>query len=809
MPLALLRYPSDLVVEDFGAPFSSVAVPWMTGRPVIGVVQWLFAREKSLQYHLPFHWVEGLGVRSHRALIAVSDDLGARLSERNPRAAVTVVANGLDSGAFEPHDCTRSGIAYLGRLEIAQKGLDLLVEAYAGIAGSIEQDLVLGGDGPDRRALEDLVGRLGIADRVHFVGRVAASDRFTWLARADMVAMSSRYETFGMVAAEALAVGTPVVAFDIPCLRALVDAEVGARVSAFDVDAFAGAMRSLATDAVLRQELGARGPGRVAGLRWEGLAEEQANVYRRQLTVAGEMAVGVGPPDEQPEARPRSVVDRFAAQRAATPDRVAVVDGPEHWTYDQLDRAAGGVARALEGLGIVPGDMVGVCLPRSKEAIAALMGIWMIRATYLPLDPEHPPYRLAGLCRRTEVSAVVGRPDHWARIAPSLHCFDASLIAPTPHVPSGPSERRQAPELGTLAYVLFTSGSSGRPKGVQVTHRSLATTLDWLHDTLGPDELAVTTTSVSFTFDPFIIEVLGPLTAGGRVHVIPSALAVGDTESGATLLANTPSVLAELLRAGRLPTSLKTIIVGGEVLTTSLAHDLLSSGGAPRLINTYGPTEATVLATAVEVTLPVLGPVAIGRELPGARVLLLDEALQQVGPGKQGEICLYGPQLAEGYLGEQDETAARFTPWRDGDDALIRIYRTGDLGQYGGDGLLYFCGRMDRQLKVRGVRVEPAEIEAALADHPEVEQAVVTCAGSGPHAHLLAHVTPRSSGLTPADLKVWLGERLPRHLVPDRFVFMESLPVTARRQDCRGAAPGVAADPGSAIAPSGGGRLGE
>jgi glycosyltransferase involved in cell wall biosynthesis/O-antigen/teichoic acid export membrane protein len=283
LPLALLRYRSDLVVEDFGAPFSSVAVPWMTSRPVVGVVQWLFAEEKSAQYHLPFSWVERAGVRAHRRMIAVSADLGDDLTRRNPRAWVTVIANGLDRGAFQTYVRPRAGIAYLGRLEIAQKGLDLLLEAYALIAPGIEQDLILGGDGPDRQDLEDLARRLGIGDRVHFVGRIAANERFAWLAGADVVVMPSRYETFGMVAAEALAVGTPVVAFDIPCLRALVDDQVGFRVPAFDIGKLAQALQDLAVDAVRRRRLGDAGPDRVAMYNWDELAALQGSVYREML----------------------------------------------------------------------------------------------------------------------------------------------------------------------------------------------------------------------------------------------------------------------------------------------------------------------------------------------------------------------------------------------------------------------------------------------------------------------------------------------------------------------------------------------
>jgi glycosyltransferase involved in cell wall biosynthesis/O-antigen/teichoic acid export membrane protein len=283
IPIALLRYPSDLVVEDFGAPFSSIAVPWMTRRPVVGVVQWLFAGNKREEYGLPFDLVERLGVRSHRRLIAVSAELGSQLRSRNPRARVAVVENGLDPAAFVPRAATRAGIAYLGRLEIAQKGLDLLLDAYASAGAALGEDLFIGGDGPDREELEARAERLGISSRVHFVGRVEAGQRFDWLASARMVAMPSRYETFGMVAAEALAVGTPVVAFDIACLRGLVTPETGVVVQPFDVAAFAAALVALSSDQALARRLGARGPAGVAGLDWDILSREQGSFYRSVL----------------------------------------------------------------------------------------------------------------------------------------------------------------------------------------------------------------------------------------------------------------------------------------------------------------------------------------------------------------------------------------------------------------------------------------------------------------------------------------------------------------------------------------------
>jgi len=286
IPYALARYGSDLVVEDFNAPFSSVALPWLTRRPTVGVVQWLFAREKAAQYHLPFHLMEAMGVRAHSRLVAVSPDLGRALQSRNPSSEVTVVSNGLDEEAFCLRRAPRSGIVYMGRLEIAQKGLDMLLGAWASVAAQVGEDLYLAGDGPDMEALRSMASELGVADRVHFLGRIAYRDRMDLLARSSLVVMPSRYETFGMVAAEAMAQETPVLAFDIPCLGSLLEGGAGVTVAAFDVTAFAAQLAALASDPARRLEIGRRGRAAVAPLRWDRLAPLQAEVYRRALTDA-------------------------------------------------------------------------------------------------------------------------------------------------------------------------------------------------------------------------------------------------------------------------------------------------------------------------------------------------------------------------------------------------------------------------------------------------------------------------------------------------------------------------------------------
>jgi glycosyltransferase involved in cell wall biosynthesis/O-antigen/teichoic acid export membrane protein len=293
LPWAVVRYPGELVIEDFAAPFSSVAVPWLTSRPVIGVVQWLFAQQKKSEYGLPFHLVEKVGLASHRHLIAVSEDLGAELRNRNPRAQVSVVENGLPAEAFLRRDLPRSNILFLGRLEESQKGIDLLMRAFACIAGRTDRTLTVAGSGPDEARIRALAESLGVGNRVLFLGHVAPSERFDLLASAELVAMPSRYETFGMVAAEALAVGTPVVAFDIPCLRSILSPGCGILVPAFDTDAFAAALVRVLDDDQLRSRLARAGRAMVNRLSWDGAASVQENLYSRVLIGAqwGDRAV--------------------------------------------------------------------------------------------------------------------------------------------------------------------------------------------------------------------------------------------------------------------------------------------------------------------------------------------------------------------------------------------------------------------------------------------------------------------------------------------------------------------------------------
>jgi glycosyltransferase involved in cell wall biosynthesis len=279
---------ADVVVEDFFAPVSSAAAPLWSGRPTVGVVQWLNAREKARQYWLPFHLVERFGVRRHRWMIAVSEHVGASLRVLNPAATVAVIGNGIPPDAVRTPRTPGPDVLFVGRLEIAQKGLDLLVRAWALAAPRIDGDLVLAGGGPDAARLRGLVERAGVADRVRFVGVVDQAEALELMGRARLVAMPSRFETFGIVAVEALATGTPVVAFDIDALREVLPERCTRQVPAFDVVRYAETLVAAYHDTPWIEAAAPLGRGFAAGYDWDAVATRQEAFYAA--------AAGIGAP---------------------------------------------------------------------------------------------------------------------------------------------------------------------------------------------------------------------------------------------------------------------------------------------------------------------------------------------------------------------------------------------------------------------------------------------------------------------------------------------------------------------------------
>lgn len=282
------RPAAELVVEDFFAPFSTMAAPIWTKRPTIGVVQWLHARDKARQYKLPLHWIERLGVRKYRRLISVSQGIAARLKQLNPDVQVDVIGNGVDPGIWNTQPHLGQDVLFLGRLEYGHKGLDLLLEAWAIACEQVEGNLLIAGTGPDEERLRTSIQQAGLSDRVRMLGWLSGDKKFQALSDARLLVVPSRHETFGLVAIDALAAGTPVIAFDIPCLKEIVPPGTGWIVEAFDVKALGEEIARRYSQAGLAH-VAEQGRKFAAGYNWDALAGMQARTYHSALADLNEL----------------------------------------------------------------------------------------------------------------------------------------------------------------------------------------------------------------------------------------------------------------------------------------------------------------------------------------------------------------------------------------------------------------------------------------------------------------------------------------------------------------------------------------
>ncbi|HVG07877.1 MAG TPA: amino acid adenylation domain-containing protein, partial [Thermoanaerobaculia bacterium] len=477
------------------------------------------------------------------------------------------------------------------------------------------------------------------------------------------------------------------------------------------------------------------------------------------------------------------VHELFEAQARRTPEAVALIDGTREVLYRDLDQMAGRLAGFLRRSGAGPEAVVGLCLDRSAEMVAALLAILKAGAAYVPLDPLYPRERLAFMLEDAGISVVVttealrhSLPDHRARTV--LLDAEAARIeaedAAGPGVPVAP---------GSLAYVLYTSGSTGRPKGVQVPHSALTnfllSMLEW--PGMGPGDILVAVTPL--TFDIAGLELYLPLLAGGRV-VIASRDEARDglrlqallADSGATLLQGTPSTWRLLLESGWQGDRRLKALCGGEALAPELADRILERAG--ELWNLYGPTETTVWST-VEAVVPGRR-ISIGKPIANTQAYVVDPDGQPVPAGIPGELLLGGAGLARGYLHRPDLTAERFLPDPFADAPGARLYRTGDLARWTVAGDLEILGRLDHQVKVRGFRIELGEIEAALVALPGVREAAVVAREDTPGDRRLVAYFAAAGDSAPSidEPRRLLASVLPEHMIPSAFVILPALPLT-------------------------------
>ncbi|HEX2187720.1 MAG TPA: amino acid adenylation domain-containing protein, partial [Longimicrobiaceae bacterium] len=488
----------------------------------------------------------------------------------------------------------------------------------------------------------------------------------------------------------------------------------------------------------------------------------------------------------------RSVHQLFEAQAERTPDALAVVFEDASLTYRELDRRADRLARHLLRLGVGPEVRVGLCLERGLELVVSTLGVLKSGGAYVPIDPTHPAERIAYVLEDSGVAVLLtqeGLRDALpVREGVAVVAVDREWEEPAaePAVPP-PS----AGGVDHLAYVIYTSGSTGRPKGVQVEHRSLAAFLDAMRREPGISADDVLLAVTTLAFDIAGLELFLPLVAGARVvlaaretAIDPRLLAQALDEAGATVMQATPATWRMLLDAGWEGRPGLRALCGGEALGPALAERLLPRVGA--LWNLYGPTETTVWSTARRVERAAGAP-PIGRPIAGTRVYVLDARGAPVPPGVPGELRIGGAGVARGYQGRPELTAERFLPDAYAPEPGARTYRTGDRVRWLASGELEYLGRIDQQVKVRGFRIEPGEVEARLLEHPGVRQTVVVARedASG-EWRLVAYVV----GEAEADgMREHLRRSLPEYMVPGAFVALDRLPLTPNGKLDRGALP--------------------
>ncbi len=430
-----------------------------------------------------------------------------------------------------------------------------------------------------------------------------------------------------------------------------------------------------------------------------------------------------------PAYPPSQAHTRFERQARHQPEAAAIYihgsDETKPWTYAHLEQAANQVAHSLLARGVTAGSLVGICMKRRTEMLAAILGVLKAGAAYVPLDPKYPRERIIYTLTDAQIGVLLCHGD----VAEKLPLEEVDVIA-IEALLADPKESA-APitidDTGHLSHVIYTSGSTGKPKGVAISHHATGALLEWIPTAFKREYFDGVLASTSICFDLSVFEILGTLAYGGAVILAENALQLLEhTERERVTLVNTvPSAMAELLRMNGVPQGVKIINLAGEPLPAKLVRHIYEQTAVEGVYNLYGPSEDTTYSTFGLMPRGSDAKPSIGKAVAGSKALLLDADLQVQPIGIAGELCMAGEGLARGYHNRPGLTAERFIPNPHTSKPGERLYRTGDLARFLANGQIDFLGRMDHQVKLRGFRIELGEIEAALDRHPQVEEAVV------------------------------------------------------------------------------------
>ncbi|HEX2206854.1 MAG TPA: amino acid adenylation domain-containing protein, partial [Longimicrobium sp.] len=486
------------------------------------------------------------------------------------------------------------------------------------------------------------------------------------------------------------------------------------------------------------------------------------------------------------DAPRQPVLEMIAARVAEAPDAVAIEHDEARITYAQLDARANRIARRLLRLDVDRDARVCLCLPRTPDLVAAALGVMKAGGAYVPVEPHFPAERIETVMRDAGAVAFIASSASAGMALPE-GCAFVNVADPSIDSESADDPRVEIhPEQ--LAHVIYTSGSTGRPKGVMIRHGGVATFLAWMRARFPLARGEKVLGSTSAAFDVHAAEVHYTLASGGTLVLVENALSLAELPRDEALVqaGMVPGAARELLAIGALPGSIRRLNLAGEAVPPDLVRALYAAG-VPEVHNLYGPTEDTTYSTHAH--LPPDGRVTIGRQIGGSRAYVLDARMQPTPVGVPGGLYLAGGGVARGYLGRADLTAEKFIPDPWGAPGE-RMYATGDRARWLPDGEIEYLGRGDFQVKVRGFRIEPGEIETVLRAHPAVADAAVLARGEEAHRRLVAYVVARDGvAAASAELAAWVRARLPEYMVPAAVLVMDVFPRTSSGKLDRRALP--------------------